>query len=293
MQDSDMVTLSEFSDLVSEIYDGAIDVEDRSTGAPRLRDAHNCSMSAAAARVPAICESAREHVLRLLASHAHQAAELNQQLKRVRLDEAGPSEVLDHLGQGVIITDCASRPLFVNRVAAEIIAEADGLRIDSAGLSATRAAETAAIRRMIAEASELKNARSCAGAVRVSRPSMRRPLAVLVAPLRTAPGWFVQRGPAAILLISDPERSVPVPPAYLQQFYGLTPAEAAVTVEVLRGAGLPAAAAELGITVTTVRTHLQHVFEKTQTRRQAELVRLIAESYSGLRLDGPLPEESR
>src|SRR5260370_30657780 len=129
MQDRDMAALSEFSDLVSEIYDGAIDVEHQSTGTPRLRDVHSCSMSAAAASVPAICESAREHVQRLLASHAHQAAELNQQLKRVRLAEAGPIEALDHLGQGVIITDCASRPLFVNRIAAELIAEADGLRI--------------------------------------------------------------------------------------------------------------------------------------------------------------------
>ncbi|WP_246687297.1 LuxR C-terminal-related transcriptional regulator [Mesorhizobium sp. B2-5-9] len=47
---------------------------------------------------------------------------------------------------------------------------------------------------------------------------------------------------------------------------------------VARGEGLQAVADEVGISLTTVRTHLQHVFEKTETRRQAELVRLIAAS---------------
>jgi DNA-binding CsgD family transcriptional regulator len=34
-------------------------------------------------------------------------------------------------------------------------------------------------------------------------------------------------------------------------------------------------AEELSVSVTTVKTHLRHVFEKTGTHRQAELVRLV------------------
>ncbi|TPK07044.1 hypothetical protein FJ872_24085 [Mesorhizobium sp. B2-5-9] len=64
----------------------------------------------------------------------------------------------------------------------------------------------------------------------------------------------------------------------LRDLYRLTPAEAAVATAVARGEGLQAVADEVGISLTTVRTHLQHVFEKTETRRQAELVRLIAAS---------------
>lgn len=32
---------------------------------------------------------------------------------------------------------------------------------------------------------------------------------------------------------------------------------------------------ELSVSLATVRTHLQHVFDKTETHRQAELVRLL------------------
>lgn len=45
-----------------------------------------------------------------------------------------------------------------------------------------------------------------------------------------------------------------------------------------RGEALKAVADGLGISLTAARTHLQHVVEKTETRRQAELVRLIAAS---------------
>jgi DNA-binding CsgD family transcriptional regulator len=40
--------------------------------------------------------------------------------------------------------------------------------------------------------------------------------------------------------------------------------------------GVPEAADVLGISETTVKTHLQHVFEKTRTRRQADLIKLVA-----------------
>ncbi|MFD0325598.1 helix-turn-helix transcriptional regulator [Lysobacter gummosus] len=41
------------------------------------------------------------------------------------------------------------------------------------------------------------------------------------------------------------------------------------------GHGLQHVANALGVTLSTVRIHLQHVFEKTNTHRQAELVRLL------------------
>jgi DNA-binding CsgD family transcriptional regulator len=173
----------------------------------------------------------------------------------------------------------------VNRSATEILADADGLCVDGFGLSADNPSQTATIRRMIFAVSDQSDALAAGGAVGLSRRSMRRPLSVVVAPIHVEPSWFCNRRPAAIVFVNDPERSASVPFHYLQQFYGLTPAEATVTTEVLRGQGLQAAAETLGITIPTVRTHLQHVFEKTRTRRQAELVRMLAENNAGLRID--------
>jgi DNA-binding CsgD family transcriptional regulator len=44
---------------------------------------------------------------------------------------------------------------------------------------------------------------------------------------------------------------------------------------VTRGEGLKPIADELSLSLATVKTHLRHVFDKTGTHRQAELVRLL------------------
>jgi DNA-binding CsgD family transcriptional regulator len=66
----------------------------------------------------------------------------------------------------------------------------------------------------------------------------------------------------------------------LQSLHGLTAAEAQVALRLARGLTVAEAAADLGVGITTARTHLHHALRKTGTRRQAELVGLIASSLA-------------
>jgi len=50
--------------------------------------------------------------------------------------------------------------------------------------------------------------------------------------------------------------------------------------------GAKEAAEMLGISEPTVRTHLQHIFSKTNTLRQADLLRLLQNSTPAIRADG-------
>ena len=59
--------------------------------------------------------------------------------------------------------------------------------------------------------------------------------------------------------------------------YGLTPAEVRVVQALLNGCTIERGAQLLGIRPATVKTHLQHVFDKTTARRQVDLIKLIAE----------------
>jgi DNA-binding CsgD family transcriptional regulator len=108
---------------------------------------------------------------------------------------------------------------------------------------------------------------------------------VLVIPHHARIAWIDVARPRAILFITDPEEVALVRRENLRQDFGLTPAEAGFTREVLKADGLQAAADRLGISLTTARTHLAHVFDKTGTRRQAELVRLILQSQPTIRAD--------
>lgn len=58
--------------------------------------------------------------------------------------------------------------------------------------------------------------------------------------------------------------------------FGLTAAERRLLSLLFAGASLGSAASSLGVARTTARTHLQRIFDKTGSRRQSDLVRLVA-----------------
>jgi DNA-binding CsgD family transcriptional regulator len=61
----------------------------------------------------------------------------------------------------------------------------------------------------------------------------------------------------------------------LQSLYDLTPAETRLAVEMANGRDLDEISEHFGISKHTVRAQLKAVFQKTDTRRQAELVKLL------------------
>ena len=66
------------------------------------------------------------------------------------------------------------------------------------------------------------------------------------------------------------------PIAAIAEDHAITPAESRVLDLVSRGLNAVEIARALGIAASTVRTHLQRLFQKTQTTRQTELVRFVA-----------------
>jgi len=70
--------------------------------------------------------------------------------------------------------------------------------------------------------------------------------------------------------------------AFLKNRFGLTPAEARLVLRLMSGDSLHSAAKALGIQYETVRTHLKSIFQKTGTRRQAELVIVVIHAFSDL-----------
>jgi DNA-binding CsgD family transcriptional regulator len=62
----------------------------------------------------------------------------------------------------------------------------------------------------------------------------------------------------------------------IAQHFQLTPAEVRVLIAIVDVGGVQEVAAVLGISEATVKTHLQRVFAKTETHRQADLVKIVA-----------------
>jgi DNA-binding CsgD family transcriptional regulator len=69
----------------------------------------------------------------------------------------------------------------------------------------------------------------------------------------------------------------------MSKFYRLTPGEMRVLSAMSEVCGISAVADAVGISEATVKTHLQRLFAKTGTKRQTELMKLVAAHASPLR----------
>jgi DNA-binding NarL/FixJ family response regulator len=83
----------------------------------------------------------------------------------------------------------------------------------------------------------------------------------------------------AALFVRKAALDLPSPLETIADLYKLTTAEMRVLMAIVEVGGVPEVAPVLGVSETTVRTHLQRVFEKTGTNRQADIVKLVA-SYT-------------
>jgi DNA-binding CsgD family transcriptional regulator len=87
------------------------------------------------------------------------------------------------------------------------------------------------------------------------------------------------RRAVAALFIQEVGNFEPLPGELLVKLYGLTMAETRLIALLAQGLSLQKAAHALGVARITARTHLQHIFAQTGTRRQAELIRLVVSAF--------------
>lgn len=110
---------------------------------------------------------------------------------------------------------------------------------------------------------------------------MRRPYRVLVAPFENGGTVFGPKNAAVILMISDPETKPAIPAEALARLYNLTAAEARLAASFAETASLKDSAEALGITQGTARQYLKRIFQKTDTKSQAELMKLLLNQIVG------------
>ena len=80
----------------------------------------------------------------------------------------------------------------------------------------------------------------------------------------------------AAVFVRKAEFKLPHPVEAFAKRYRLTAAEMRVLFAIVEIGGVPETARMLGISEATVKTHLQRIFDKTGSARQAELVKLVA-----------------
>ena len=81
---------------------------------------------------------------------------------------------------------------------------------------------------------------------------------------------------AAAVFVRKAQVETPAAPEVIAKHYGLTPSELRVLLAVFESGGVSDIAETLGISQSTAKTHLGRLFEKTGTKRQSDLVKVVA-----------------
>jgi DNA-binding CsgD family transcriptional regulator len=173
---------------------------------------------------------------------------------------------VEQFEEGVAVVDRCGRVLFLN-AAARIILGGVHLRLLDGCLRANAPSDGVALRKVFA--------RCAIDGCECSMRFVSGDDTLLIA-VSALPSVAFAYGEATLLLrLVNPATNRLPNRENLQAQFGFTPAEAAFALEMLAGNDLAEIAARRGITLNTARAHLRSVFDKTDTRRQAALIRLL------------------
>lgn len=203
--------------------------------------------------------------------HFEWAFQLAELFAKLTANVNASTAVLDLLPTGVIILDEQGACVTMNRAARETL-DPDGTALRLIKRSVPRNGQQ---EQGTENASAHPQILSLPG-----RTTGHRSVAVL---------WDVggensdQQRKLAFIMDPDHQRSADIDVAALQHIYGLTATEARVAALVAESRSVAEIAERLGSTAYTVRTHLRHIFEKTGTERQVDLVHLLLQSPLALR----------
>jgi DNA-binding CsgD family transcriptional regulator/GAF domain-containing protein len=222
-----------------------------------------------------------------LMPHLQRALQMHRRLTDLQVVSDASAAALDRLTHGVLLVDASGRIMLANRAAGEILRAHDGLSVHHRELFGARVQDTNALRRLIADAVGIStgDGLGAGGMVMIGRPSGRAALRVLVTPVARRQVLLGREGAAACIFVTDPERFHVPSSAHVRHVFGLTAAETRVAMAMLDGKTVEMLADELCISRNTARTHLQRLFAKTGTTRQADLIRILLGAHAPLRFD--------
>jgi DNA-binding CsgD family transcriptional regulator len=216
--------------------------------------------------------------MRLIAPHIRRAVLIGKMFEFKAAEVATFVDTLNGLSTGMYLVDAEGRLIHANAAGSAILAAGDILSSVGGRLVACDARVQRTLREVFAAAGQGDAAlgvkgiavpligkdgeRYVAHALPLTSGARRRAGIIHVA----AAALFVRR--AALMTSSTSQ--------VIGETFKLTPTELRVLLAIVEVGGIPEVATAFGVADTTVRSHVNRLFEKTGVTRQADLVKLVA-----------------
>lgn len=213
----------------------------------------------------------------LLSPHICRALLISDALDLRTITAARLEQTVDHLSTGIFLTEDGSRISYMNSSAEHILKKGGTLKVTNGRLTAAQSGVRDRLANALAQSVAGKAPHST-GQHAIALPHEEGGgLIAKVLPLQ----WRDGRNPLAPLpgtaavFVQDPAEATDPPTQAFAMLYGLSVAEERVLERIVKGQTPREAADELGLSLPTVKSHLQKLFDKTDTGRQAQLVQLF------------------
>ena len=255
-------------------HDRRVDTRFRMIGQAALMPSVQAGIALHRTRTAGRYERADIDHFAVLHRHLERALTIGVRIGSLGAAERFGKEWLDRSAAAVFLLDDRKRIVFCNQAAEAMQSTGDGIRFSAHRIALAGKADDSKLQSLIERALS-RSGMQHGGTMRAQRPSGKQPFGIFVSPLTREYSTLALFRPAVCVIVTDPDVRPFLPIQRLQESFDLTEAEARLAALLAHGEDLRRAAEQLSITYGTARTRLTQIFQKTDTRRQAELVRLM------------------
>ena len=215
---------------------------------------------------------------RLIIPHLRRATLIGKVVDLQKAEAASFADTLDGIDAGMFLVDATGRLVHANAAGHAMLSEMDVLRAAGGRLVLNDTQADQVLADTFAMAGDGDAAIGVKGvAVPIVALDGERYVAHVL-PLMSGARRQVGKSyrATAALFVHKAALETPSPPQAIAAAYKLTAMELRILLAVVEVGGVPEVAEALGVAESTVRTHLGRIFAKTNSNRQADLVKLVA-----------------
>lgn len=210
--------------------------------------------------------------LRRLQPHFNTASRLHRDMLRLRLNSSMQEGAIDSLEYPIILVFSGGVIAFLNRAAERWLQTNKSITVKSSRLTALHSRHHQALELTLRNAFE-KGVSGIHAVPHMNRPQPYQMMVLPLSPLSLVGSLWLR--PVTLIVVADPQCGTPLTEIQLRTLFQLTPAEARVAIDLAEGRTIEEICKQRGISVNTVRTQLKRAMQKTDSRRQSELVKTI------------------
>lgn len=218
-------------------------------------------------------------LLNQLMPHLTRAFKLGTHLQELKSKQEGMEDALYRSSTPLILIDEYESVAFINQRAESLLNGNNNLTIINNHLQLLREVEQLQLHKLIhqAVATGARKGTKSGGAIRVTSETgeQRYNLIITPYPSRSTSHLGLNTRICAAVFIHDTRQASKLSSDLLKTLYKLTPSEIRLAEGVVDGLTPAEAATKFGVSINTTRSQLRSLFAKTDTQRQAELVRLL------------------